>query len=229
MSDDLDPGLQALEDRLRAAHASLAPPPGLKERLRPRPTRTGFAPPWQGVAAAAAVLLAVAGVGYLVKSNTRVATTSGAGASQRYNMAVAAGGFGRLPQPFGAPATNLSGGGSAAAAPADTLTPLHGAAPAAPPLPPTLPVYRWDTSRPVPTACPLSPARALGGYSILGPLQCESYLPLTSAEYRLASPPAGAGLVYVGVIAGAFGFFEPAYQLPDGQVVTALTADELRP
>jgi hypothetical protein len=52
-------------------------------------------------------------------------------------------------------------------------------------------------------------------------------LPLSSAAYALAAIPPGAGLVYVAVPLRNVGFFEPAYVLPDGRIVSALTQDEL--
>lgn len=222
MSDEeLDPELLALEERLRAAHAMLAPRPGLREELRPGPAAAAASRGryWSGVAAAAAVLLAVGGVGYLL-SRPAVTTSSGAGAAAGSRFASGALAFGLLPRPNVGPGLNANGTTEVPSAPKSDQTDLG--------LPGEAAVYRFDGGDPTFHCPPSPPSPTLGGYPLLG-FDCFGNLALTRAMYRLAAPPAGARLVYVAVPDGSVTYFEPAYHLPDGRVVTALTLDELRP
>lgn len=111
MSDDLE-GLDELERQLREAH-SFAPRPGLQAEVGAR-LRAGPAVPWAGLSAAAAVLLAVVGVGlllHLAAPPGHGASGSGATGPSSYGLSgggaapadKAAAGFGPLPAP---PATS---------------------------------------------------------------------------------------------------------------------------
>lgn len=210
-----------LEERLRAAHASLRPRPGLQTEIRAG-LRRARELPWSGFAAAAAVLLAVGGVGFLLSraplsggGPDRNAAGSGAPASAPAQQAAS---FGLLPPP----PTDLKS--AAPSALGDQSRTEFGMS--ASPQPALAPVYRWTQQA---IACASPPATAtLDGYAVLGVRDCWLSLPRTTSFYKLAAAPQGARLVYVAVPDGAVGYFEPAYRLPDGSVVTALTPDELR-
>ncbi len=211
MSDDFED----LERKLREAH-SFTPRAGLREEVRAR-LRPGRAVPWAGLSAAAAVLLAVVGVGVLLHSAPLRQGAGGTGAASAPNRAATeeVPGFGRLP----APASGLK---------VESGAPASQGAYAAPPVPLSAPVYRWTGTSP-PASCPEPVNPTLGGYPVVGPTGCRLGRPLQAVVYRLRPAPAGASLVYVAVPDGATGYFEPAYLLPDGTLEPALTPDELRP
>jgi hypothetical protein len=98
-------------------------------------------------------------------------------------------------------------------------------------IPTAAPVFRWATSKAHQQPCAGGAPMTVDGYPVAGtgPGGCADLGPLTSESYLLAAPPAGATLVYVAVPDGAYGYLEPAFKLPDGDVITALTPDELRP
>lgn len=219
MSDEFED----LEKRLRAAHASLQPRAGLQHEIRAglrRPREL----PWSGFAAAAAVLLAVGGVGFLLSraplgsgSPERSAASAGAPAYAPVQQAAS---FGLLPPlPSGLKS-------AAPAALGDQSRPELGMI--ATPAPTMAPVYRWTQEA---STCPFTSPRAtptLDGYQVIGAEDCWLGFPRSTSFYRLAAAPNGAQLLYVAVLDGTVGYFEPAYRLPDGSVVTALTPDELR-
>jgi hypothetical protein len=197
---DDDAGLEELEARLRSAH-SFTPRAGLQDEIRTRFSRSR-AVPWAGVSAAAAVLLAVVGVGFLLRLNTSHLPAGGAGSTASrgaYSLvpvpatpALKSVDFGALPAPTALASVSgnaPSAASSNSASPAIAADELHGQAL----------VYR-----------------VLGGT-------------VSASAYATLIPPSGARLLYVAVQDGPALYFEPVYVLPNGAVESALTPAELRP
>lgn len=218
MSDEFE-GFDDLEAQLREAHA-FPPREGLKGEIQAslRPARVV---PWAGFSAAAAVLLAAAGVGLLLhqaQSGPIASMAPGAAYQKSAAGAGAADSGVARPLAFGIlPALPMNGSAqtSPAAAPASNGLSAQ---------PEAALVYRW-AGAPI-THCSPSPTPVLNGLRVLNGF-CELKVSLTASSYRIQPPPvAGAELVYYATQAGSGGFFEPAYRLPDGSIVTALTPDE---
>ena len=219
MSDGFEE-LVDLEAQLREAHA-FSPRAGLREEIRAslRPARVV---PWAGFSAAAAVLLAAAGVGLLLHQaqSGPIASMAPGAAYQK-----SAGGTGAAdsglarPLAFGIlPALPMNGSAQASQAAAPASNGLSAQ-------PETALVYRW-AGAPI-THCSPIPQPVLNGLRVLNGF-CELKVSLTASSYRIQPPPvAGAELVYYATQAGSVGFFEPAYRLPDRSLVTALTPDEI--
>lgn len=217
-----------LESRLREAHA-YEPRPALQAEIRGRLRPAGRQLPWAAFSAAAAVLVAVGGVGYFLSHAPR-GELAGGSAARGSTIATAAafGKLPRVPELRGASAAGAAASaGSSQAGPAQptSISASEDAGLAPPYLPRAGLVYRWKLPPRPAGECP--PPAQLNGYPVLGGSgPCGQ--PVESAPYRLAAAPAGAELVYVGVSDGTFGYFEPAFRLPGGSIVSALTPDELR-
>lgn len=209
-----------LEAQLREAHA-FAPREGLREEVRAslRPARVL---PWAGFSAAAAVLLAVVGVGFLLlhHPSTGPIAASAPGAQYDKSAAGTAGGGAAVVEPFKfgkLPALPMDGARatSQAAAPASNGLSAQ---------PDMALVYRWvgpGIAHCTPPGEPvLNGLKVLNGY-------CELNVSLIGSSYRIQGPPAGAELAYYAIQAGPVGYFVPVYRLPDGSLVNALTSDEI--
>ncbi|HEX6488958.1 MAG TPA: hypothetical protein VF137_08840 [Candidatus Dormibacteraeota bacterium] len=224
MTDELDD----LEERLRAAHA-FEPRPGLQAEVRSQ-LRLGRQLPWAAFSAAAAVLVAAVGVGYLLSHSPHGLGTGASTSSASRGVAIAA--FGPVPKP---PllhwTTGASAGGASRSAPAatpsaqaDQVQPVFGLPRPAQTLPDFAVVYRWKPAGGGQQGC--APPAGLLYTVVTGPLPCGQ--PYGASDYRLAPAPSGSFLVYVGVSDGAYGYLEPAYEEPDGTIASALAPDELR-
>jgi len=226
MSDEFESeDFDELERQLREAHA-LTPRAGLQEEIRAR-LRPRWMVPWAGFSAAAAVLLAVVGVGLLLHSVPRGGggggdAASGASFGARSASGGAVASFGLLPPP-----DIHQTSGAAAAEPSlktqDGIATSAGAPAPVAILPATALVYRYRVPGP---SCSQDPNLRLGGDPVVGGAPCWAYD--AAVPYGLRAAPSGATLAYVGVPDGSVTYYEPVYVLPSGVIESALTPDELR-